>query len=56
LIPDPLNETVLGLFAALWAIDKVADLVPVLLGVKVTSTLHVAPGAIEAPQVVVSAN
>jgi hypothetical protein len=55
-VPVPLNATLFGLPAALYAMLTLALLAPVLVGVNVTDTVQFAPTASDAPQVVVRAN
>ena len=52
--PVPLNETICGLSAALSATESVPFKLPVLVGVKVTLTMQLAPDARVELQVVVS--
>jgi hypothetical protein len=51
--PVPVSETVWGLVLALSVIVRVPVRAPVVVGVKVTLTVQVAPGASVVPQVFV---
>ena len=55
-VPVPPSATVLGLPEALCAIDRLADLAPVLDGVNVTLIVQLAFGVSDAEQVFVWAN
>ena len=55
-VPEPLSATARGLPVALCAIDKLADLAPVLAGVNVTLIVQLAFGASEVVQVFVWTN
>ena len=56
MVPVPESATVLGLPVASCAIERLAFLAPVLVGVNVTLTVQLDPAASEVLQVVVLAN
>src|SRR5664279_2444681 len=52
-VPAPARRTVCGLASALSLIERVAVRIPICIGVKVTFTVQLAPGATELPQLLV---